>query len=60
VSDGSSGTAEQQDKFTMGIAIVRSASRLSIAIGAEDPDHEEDWMGSVLRAVDDQLPVNDR
>lgn len=58
MSDSSDRTTEQHDKFAMGM--VRSASRLSVAIGAEDPDHEEDWMGSVLKAVDDQLPVNDR
>jgi len=60
MSGGSDSTAEQHDKFAMGMGIVRSASRLSIAIGAEDPNHEGDWMGSVLKAVDDKLPVNDQ
>lgn len=61
MSVSSDRTAEQDThgKFAV-VGMVRSASRLSVSLATDDPENEEDWMGSVLKAVDHQLPVDDR
>jgi len=50
MSVSSDRTAEQESHDKMGM--LRSASRLSVTLPSDDPDNDEDWMGSVLKAVD--------